>query len=346
MAFNEEIDGFLRDVVERRRGTELDSLIEYEAFSGRAEGKSKHTIELTIGALTRLKRYLVENHQSTDMSTINAGILRSFILHLQDSKRFEHHPHTPCQVSKLSGHTINCYIRTIRAAFNRWVYEGFIETSPFEKVRVPKAPRRVIPTFTEEQIHKLLSVIDTSTPVGFRDHCLILVYLDTACRLTEITRLNVADVDLNGGQLKVLGKGNKERIVPIGVTVRRLLWKYLRMYRPEPAVARHDCLFLTRDGRPLSKNRVETIIKTYGKRAGINGVRCSPHTIRHTACKQWIVNGGDIFSLQRITGHSSLEVLRGYIDLAQGDIQSAHRRYSAIDNLDLPTLKARKNRRT
>lgn len=345
MVFNEEIDDFLKQVVERKRRVELDSLIEYETFSGRAEGKSQHTIELTVGVLKRLKRYLVENNRSTDVSTITSDILRSFILHLQNSKRFEHHPHTPCQVSKLSGHTINCYIRTIRAVFNRWVYEGFIETSPFEKVRVPKAPQKITPTFTKEQFLALIDAIDTTTSAGYRNYVLILLYMDTACRLSEITQLRMVDVNLRDGNLKVLGKGQKERLVPISMKVQKLLWKYIKCHRPEPSVARNDFIFLTRDGRPLTKNRVETIVKKYGDLAGIQGVRCSPHTFRHTACTQWVSNGGDLFTLQKITGHSNLETLRGYVNLSRDDVREAHRRYSTIDNLDLPTPKARKRRR-
>ena len=144
----------------------------------------------------------------------------------------------------------------------------------------------------------------------------------------------------------MLGKGSKERFVPIGATTQKLLWKYIKLYRPEPALPRFDNVFLTKDGRPLTKNRVEAMMKKYGRKAGISGVRCSPHTLRHTACVMWIRNGGDIFSLQRITGHSSLEVLRGYVNLAQGDILAAHQRYSAVDNLDLKATRKRSGARS
>jgi len=195
----------------------------------------------------------------------------------------------------------------------------------------------VIPTFSQAQLEALLSSINTSTPEGLRDRLLILLYLDTAARLGEITNLKVSDINPAERCLKVFGKGQKERIVPIGVTTQKMLWKYLNLYRPEPAISRYNHVFLTRDGRPLTKNRVEAIMKKYGRKAGITGVRCSPHTLRHTACVMWLRNGGDIFSLQRITGHSSLEVLRGYVNLAQGDIAAAHQRYSAVDNLELRT---------
>lgn len=342
---NSDIHNFLQEVLHRGHSTALDNLIEYEAFCGRAEGKSQKTIDLTALALSKLKRFLAESHLPTDARMIGPEDIRAFILHLQGSKRFAGHPYARSQQSGLSGLSINSYLRAIRAAFNRWVDEGLVERSPFGKVRVPKAPKMIIPTFSEDQLEALLGVIDTSTPEGFRDHLLILIYLDTAARLSEITNLRVDDVNLKEGRLKIFGKGQQERVVPFGVTVQKLLWKYLHLYRPEPAIPRYNYVFLTKNGRPLTKNRVEAILRKYGNKAGIKGVRCSPHTLRHTACVFWIRNGGDIFSLQKITGHSSLEVLRGYVNLAQSDVDSAHRRYSAIDNLDLPMPRARRLKR-
>ena len=134
--------------------------------------------------------------------------------------------------------------------------------------------------------------------------------------------------------LKVLGKGNKERLIPIGKQVQRLLWRYINRYRPEP-IANSDFLFLTREGRMLTKDRVEKIITRYGKRAELNGVRCSPHTLRHTAAVKFLRNGGDVFSLQRMLGHASLEMTRRYCELADIDVKRAHMTASPVDNLDI-----------
>ncbi len=340
----DDIDEFVNSLL-RKQASELDQLIEYESFAGRAEGRSRNTIDLTIIALSKLKDFLSSHELPTDVSLLSTKDIRSFILHLKSSKRFSGHPFINDCGNNLSATSINSYLRAIRAAFNRWVAEGFIEQSPFEKIRIPKAPKRVIPTFSQEQIGALLSAIDITTPTGFRDYLLILLYLDTGCRLTEITNLRIGDVNTAERCFKVFGKGSKERFVPIGVTTQKLLWKYIKLHRPEPAMPRFEHVFLTNDGRPLTKNRVEAMMKKYGRKAGITGVRCSPHTLRHSACVFWIRNGGDIFSLQRITGHSSLEVLRGYVNLAQEDISAAHQRYSAVDNLDLKANRKRSGAR-
>lgn len=154
-------------------------------------------------------------------------------------------------------------------------------------------------------------------------------------RVSELRYLKPDDVWLEDGMIKVLGKGNKECLIPIGKQVQRCLWRYTERCRPEPMGIRRDFLFLTREGRPLTKGRVEKIISYYGEKAGIVGVRCSPHTFRHTAAVKFLRNGGDVFSLQRMLGHSSLEMTRKYCELADIDVKRAHATASPLDNLNV-----------
>jgi site-specific recombinase XerD len=174
-----------------------------------------------------------------------------------------------------------------------------------------------------------------TTPEGYRDHTIILTLLDTAMRVSELCHLKPDDVWLEDGILKVMGKGNKERLIPIGKHVQRLLWRYINRYRPEPAGPNCNFLFLTRQGTPLTKDRVEKIITYYGKKAGISGVRCSPHTFRHTAAIKFLRNGGDVFSLQKMLGHASLDMTRRYCELANIDVKRAHTTASPVDNLSI-----------
>jgi site-specific recombinase XerD len=202
-------------------------------------------------------------------------------------------------------------------------------------VKIPRPPRKIVPTFTDSQIQELLNTIDTRTPKGYRDYAIILALLDTGMRVSELCRLKLDDVWLEEGMLKVLGKGNKERLIPVGKQVQRSFWHYISRFRPDPATANFGFLFLTRDGRPMTKDRVEKIIAHYGKKAGLKGVRCSPHTLRHTAAVKFLRNGGDVFSLQRMLGHASLEMTRRYCELANIDVKRAHTTASPVDNLEL-----------
>ena len=332
---NDEINHFLEQALDKAEAsTELSNLIEGYALCARSEGKSENTVQLNRRAVGYLKDFLERVGLTTNVRLIGTNEIRSFIIHLKKAQRFEYHPLIKSHDRKLTGHTINCYLRSI-SAFWSWLFkEGFIDSNPFARVKIPKAPTKVITPFTEEQIQGLLQVIDTSSVVSFRNYAIILMLLDTGMRLGELIGLKQNDVDLRNRTLKVFGKGAKERRLPIGRRLLAALWKY-QLYRPQPAIGLINNFFLNRDGRPLSKNRVETIIKNLGRKAGLQGVRCSPHTFRHTFCIQFLRNGANLFTLQQMTGHSSLEVLRGYVALAESDLKVAHQKFSPVDNLNL-----------
>jgi len=288
-----------------------------------------------LSSVTYLENFLVDFGASTEVQWITAREIRAFILYLKQQPCWAHHPFTPAQDRGLSGHTINTYVRSIRAFFSWLVAEGFLEASPFDRVKVPRAPKKVIPTFSTDQIQQLLAVIDTDSPQGYRDYAMILTLLDTGLRVSELIGLLLPHVSLDEAQLKVLGKGNKERVVPMGRKVCQSLVRYIHRHRPPPIRLKADHLFLSWDGYPLTKDRLGRILKDYGQKAGIEGVRCSPHTLRHTAAVSYLRQGGDPFTLQRLLGHSTLDMTRRYCELADTDLQRVHQRASPVDNIDL-----------
>jgi len=315
--------------------TSLNTLLETYQIQARTEGKSPNTIRIYTTSLTILQRFLERKRYSTDVTGIGLEEIRGFIGYLQNTKAFMEHPFTGPQQKGLTGHTVNCYLRAIRAFWGWLLAEEFIEDNPFDRIKVPKAPKKVIVPFSEEQLRALLEVIDTKSPIGIRDSTIIQTLLDTGMRVTELTDLEMENVNLVQRCLKVHGKGNKERIVPIGVTVQKVLARYINKYRPQPMYPLSDNLFLTRDGMPLTTNRIQSIIENHANRAGITGVRASPHTFRHTFAVSYLRNGGDVFTLQRILGHETLDMVRNYVTLAQTDLQEAHLRCSPADNLKM-----------
>ena len=334
-----KIDNFLEDALRKRAPTELEDLLEFYVLCAQSRGDSEKTIGQTRTVVNLLKEYLGNQRLSTNVSQIGPMEIRGFIRDLQQRPKFAHHPYAKPQVGTLSPHSINSYLRALRAAWNGWLTEGLVESSPFSKVRIPKVPKKVIPTFSEQQLSDFFNAIDISTPEGLRDYSLFLMYLDTLARLSELTNLKMEDLGLKQRIARVMGKGGKERVLVFGIRVQKHLWKYIKKQRPSPASPRYDFVFLTRDGYPLTKNRVEKSMKRYARKANVTGVRCSPHTLRHTGCLLWLRRGGDIFTLQRLTGHSSLEVLKGYLNLAQSDVALAHRKYSPADNLEIGKLR-------
>jgi len=311
---------------------DIASLLHGYQLCATTEGKSPNSLAIVTNSVTYLYNFLSSNGLSTDVTQIGAEEMRAFILYLQRKRCFSNHPYSKAQQRGLSGHTINTYMRSIRAFWSWLVEEEVIESNPFSKLKIPKPPKKIITTFSPHQIELLLGVMSSSAE-GYRDMVIILTLLDTGLRVNELINLRMENIWLEEGLIKVLGKGNKERLVPIGKQIRKLLWRYINQYRPEPARPKLDNLFLTQDGRPLTKNRVETIMKHYGRTAGLTGVRCSPHTLRHTFAINFLRNDGDIFSLQIILGHSSLEMTRRYCELANVDIKKAHAIASPVDNL-------------
>jgi site-specific recombinase XerD len=223
-----------------------------------------------------------------DLAAITANDLRRFIIGLQGKGKFANHPYNRPQQERLSPYSIATYCRGVKAFFAYLYREGLIEQNPMQKVKLPRVPYKVVPTFSERQVERLLSQIDKKSDTGFRDYAIILTFLDTAIRLSELAGLKVNDVDFENGYLRVMGKGSKERFVPFGQKVAKVLLKYKLKHRPEPLA--NDYFWLTREGRPLTADRVEKIVSYYGDRAGIS--RCYAHKLRHTSSVIHLVCSG------------------------------------------------------
>jgi len=163
---------------------------------------------------------------------------------------------------------------------------------------------------------------------------ILLLLLDCGIRVSELVGIELDDINLEEGVIKIRkAKGNKERYVPVGSVVQKAVWKYINTSRPSPFSTRVNNLLLNANGLPLTRNGVQQMLRRYGRKAGIAGVRCSPHTLRHTFARNYLLNGGDIFSLQKILGHSSLASVRMYLNLFTTDIKTQHTRFSPVDNL-------------
>jgi integrase/recombinase XerD len=197
-------------------------------------------------------------------------------------------------------------VRTLKAFFSWLEHEEYVATNPMHYVPVPKSPMKIIHTFSTDHISRLLDVCKRSDSLGCRDLAIILLMLDTGFRVSE-GYINISN-----------GKGGKGRVVLLGSILQKMLWKYLNHHRPKPLTEKINRQFLASGGLTLARNGIWQMLQRYGKRASIDGVRCSPHTFRHTFVKNYLLNGGDIFSLQKILGHSSLASVRIYLNLFAG----------------------------
>jgi len=210
----------------------------------KAEGKSPRTADWTCDAVRYFSDFLGGD---AEIDNLTAADFRSFILALQQKRKWSNHRFTKTQDKTLSPETVKAYARAVKSFFAFLANEGLVADNPIAHVKLPKAPQKVMPTFSEQEIQTLLSQPDKKSSQGFRDYTIMLTLLDTGLRVSELCNLKLDDVDLPNGYLRVMGKGGKERYVPMGAKVTKALLKYKVTHRPN---TNSDNFFVTRDGSP------------------------------------------------------------------------------------------------
>ncbi len=310
----------------------LFELIEYYETCNRAEGKSPKTISWYSANLKNFRNYLKNRHHPDSLDNIDTKLLREYVLYLMKQTRYENHPYTPAKTELLSTATIHGHVRTLRAFFNWLVVEGLTQNNPGNALKPPKIVRKVVSTLSDEEIRAILNSFGTS-PTDARNQALFMILLDTGLRIGELINLKMEDVHMDEGYLKVLGKGKKERIVPIGNNAQRALQRYLFRFRPKPINPVVQNVFLSQSSNPLTENSMKLMFTRLAKRSGV--CRLHAHLCRHTFATRFLINGGDVFTLQQILGHSTLMMVSHYVNLASSHIAIQHQKYSPLDRINL-----------
>ena len=306
----------------------VDFLFIYKNFTD-AENKSPRTIESTLATVSDFNRFL---GSLEDIKNIRPEDLRNYIQHLQSKSRWSNHPTIKQSHGHLSDHSIATYIRTIRAFFSWLTRENFLEINPFAKVKPPKAPRKIVSTLTSEEVEKFFKSIPLNDAKSYRDFAFMLTLYGTGVRLNELTTLETKNVNFDSVQFKIHGKGAKERTITMSARVFKVMYKYWTSWRPK---SESPYFFVNNNDRPLNRFHVAHRMNVYVIRSGIAVAKCSPHVLRHTFAVQFLRNGGDIFSLQRILGHASLDMTRHYAELAESDIEKNMKAFSPAESINI-----------
>ncbi len=227
----------------------------------------------------------------------------------------------------------------LRCFFGFLSRERMVPQNPFQLVEKPRMEKKLVKPLSMDQARLLLAAIKTKRWTDQNLRTIMVLVLDTGLRVSEVTSLRRDQVDFHGGVLRVMGKGAKEREVPFGVTAKQALWSYIARRGEIPG---QDLLFVNRYGGKLCRYWVEKAMRNLGRAVGIEGVRVSPHTLRHTFATQYIENGGDAFSLQKFLGHSTLDMVRVYVGLADTDVAQLHRKFSPMDRLGIVATGSRR----
>jgi site-specific recombinase XerD len=242
------------------------------------------------------------------------------------------------QQTRVQPDRVNQFRKGLRAFFDWALEEGFVAVNPAARLRKLREPKKIISTFSEADVKRLLAQPDLTTFAGLRDHVFILCLCDTGLRLSEALGLRLEDVDLEGLTMKVMGKGSKERLVGFSPAFAARLQKYLmRRALALKGVGLQDegWVWLTQFGGRLCRRTMQDRLKIHGDRAGLTNVRVSAHTCRHTHAVHFVRNGGSPFHLQRALGHSTLEMTRRYCELSETDWLDAQRAHSLVTHLNL-----------
>jgi len=279
-----------------------------------------------------------------DVSEVQAQDLRDYLAWM----RSEYKPR------RFSGSEQPLSPKTIRniwvglSAFFRWASTELNIPNPMKGVPAPRFEEAPVEPFTREEIEALLKACEycqlaetaerrrftMRRPTGKRDRALILTLLDTGLRASELCALKIGDVDAKTGKVQIkhglLGgaKGGKGRTVYLGKAVRRALWLYLssREDGEDPDAP----LFLGKYNRPMNRDVLRQVIASLGDKASVK--HCHPHRFRHTFAITYLREGGDVFTLQALLGHHSLDMVQHYARIAEVDIERVHRRASPADN--------------
>jgi integrase/recombinase XerD len=227
--------------------------------------------------------------------------------------------------------SINRRLSSLRRFYRMQVDSGALASDPCSRVRAPKMPRRLPKNLSEARVEALLAAPDTETTLGLRDRAMLETLYATGLRVSELVGLSFGQVSLDTGVVRVVGKGNKERLVPIGEEAMDWIARYLKDARPilagataNPGTRLSQAIFLTARRAPLSRQAFWHLIKRYATLAGILPSALSPHTLRHAFATHLLNHGADLRVVQMLLGHADITTTQIYTHVARERLKQLH----------------------
>jgi integrase/recombinase XerD len=230
---------------------------------------------------------------------------------------------------KLDSRSVARYLVSLRGLYKFALMEETVVTDPTENLESPKI-RSSLPTYLRvEEIDKLLQAPNLASPIGLRDRAMLEVLYSTGLRVSELLNLRIVDIDARMGCVRCIGKGDKERLVPIGRKALEAVEQYLSQARPKFArpsspPPHNQILFLTRRGRRLSRVGIWKILHDYGVKLGLRG-RLTPHKLRHSFATHLLEGGADLRSVQLMLGHADISTTQIYTHVVEERLKQIYK---------------------
>ncbi|MHB0913306.1 MAG: tyrosine recombinase XerC [Armatimonadota bacterium] len=288
---------------------EVDRFIEYISA---VKDASEHTVRGYASDIAQFLAFLDEAELSADPGSIDSRVLRRYIarLHRDGAART----------------SISRKLASLRALFKYLLKKGTIKLDPTLGLSAPKLEKRLPKFLRPEQIESLLSRPDISQPMGARDAAILEVLYATGVRVSELSGMDLSNLDMNAGEVRVFGKGRKERIVLIGRAAREALATYLAQREAREG---ERALFINRFGGRLSARSIHRLVDKYFMQVS-DEMKISPHVLRHTFATHMMEHGADLRSIQELLGHVSISTTQIYAHVSKERLkqvyESAHPR--------------------
>jgi len=286
-----------------------EALKDFALYLKIERGMSKHTVNNYTFDVQKLVLYLETHDMQLTPLQITTEHVQGFIYEM---------------AKELNPRTQSRLISGLRSFYDYLIFENYCESNPLERIEAPKIGRKLPDTLSVKDIDLIVAAVDLSKPQGERNRAIIETLYSCGLRVSELTELKISDLFFEEGFLKVTGKGNKQRFVPIGP----LTQKYINLYKDHVRAqikietAFNDTLFLNRRGKQLSRAMIFTIVKTLALEAGIQK-NISPHTFRHSFATHLLENGADLRAIQMMLGHESITTTEIYMHVDKSHLKDA-----------------------
>jgi integrase/recombinase XerD len=293
----------------------IDTTIHVFLSYARVEkGLSQNTILAYGRDLKRFAGFLALRHK-TKIDEVNREDVVDFLSSLYKQK--------------MDSRSVARYLVSLRSVFKYALMEELVRVDPTENLESPKI-RQSLPTYLRvEEVDRLLTAPHAATPIGLRDRAMLEVLYSTGLRVTELLNLRLSDVDMRMGCVRCIGKGDKERLVPIGRKAITAVEEYLaqsrpRLLRPGTPAAHSQVLFLTQTGRRLSRITIWKMMHDYGVKLGLRA-RLTPHTLRHSFATHLLEGGADLRSVQIMLGHADISTTQIYTHVVEERLKEIYK---------------------
>jgi integrase/recombinase XerD len=295
----------------------MDTLIRFIDYLYLEKGLSQNTVSSYKSDLSFFVSYL--ESEGVDILEVDEKVVLEYL--------------SFCHRSGLGHRSIARYLSSIRSLFRFLTDENLIKRDPTVNITRPKSVKNPPEYLTLEEVEILLDLPDEKSTLGLRDKAILELMYSCGLRISEVTALEVAQVNFSERCILVFGKGKKERIVPFGKRAERLLCDYIdtsrvKLLKKKPT----SSLFLNFRGEPLSRKGLWKIINVYAKRSGIKKP-IKPHTLRHSFATHLIQNGADLRVVQELLGHADISTTQIYTHLDRGTLIDMHRKYHPLEKL-------------